>query len=274
MRSEGFELHGSATPVRRLLRELAGSRELLAMLARKDFFVRYRRASLGLVWAIGLPLIQAAVLTVVFTRVIRIDVGIPYVVFALAGILPWTFFSTCLTSGSTSIVDGSGLASKIYFPRAVLPLTTTMGAMYTLVPSLGVLLVAMAIGGVSFGWEIVLLVPGIALLVATTTGFVLVTSVLHVYFRDLRFVVQASLTAWFYVTPVIYPLDRVPESLQGYLQANPMTGVVQLFRTVVLGVDGVDLFPALAWSIVTASVLLVLGILLQARYNRVCVDLL
>jgi ABC-type polysaccharide/polyol phosphate export permease len=87
-------------------------------------------------------------------------------------------------------------------------------------------------------------------------------------------VVQASLTAWFYVTPVIYPLDRVPESLQGLLQANPMTGVVQLFRTVVLGVDGVDLFPALAWSIATAAALLVVGILLQARYNRVCVDLL
>ena len=274
MRPAGFELHGSATPVGQLLREIADSRQLVAMLARKDFFVRYRRASLGIVWAIGLPLIQAAVLAVVFTRVIRIDVGIPYVVFALAGVLPWTYFSSSLLAGSTSVVDGSGLASKIYFPRAVLPLTTTIGALYTLIPSLMVLVAAMAIGGVELGVDLALLVPAVGLLVVVTTAFVLVTSALHVYFRDLRFVVQASLTAWFYATPVIYPLDRVPHSLRGVLEANPMTGVVQLFRCVVLGTDGVDLFPALWWSLAAAGGMLALGIALQARFNRVFVDLL
>lgn len=274
MSSAGFELRGTTTPVRALLRELLASRDLIAMLARKDFFVRYRRASLGIVWAVGLPLIQAAVLSVVFTKVIRIEVGVPYVVFALAGVIPWAYFSASLLAGSTSVVDGSGLASKIYFPRAVLPITVTIGALYTLAPSVAVLLLAMAIGGVGFGSHLVMLVPAVGVLVLCTTGFVLVTSALHVYFRDLRFVVQASLTAWFYLTPVIYPLDRVPPSLQAALEVNPMTGVVQMFRSAVLGVDEVDLFPSLWWSMGAAVLLLVLGITLQARYDRVFVDLL
>lgn len=274
MSGGGFELRGSTTPIRELVRDVIGSRELIAMLARKDFFVRYRRASLGIVWAIGLPLIQAAVLAVVFTRVIRIDVGIPYVVFALAGVLPWTYFSTSLLSGSTAIVDGSTLASKIYFPRAVLPITITVGALYSLAPSLVVLLVVMLVAGVSVGPSIALLVPAVLLLVVLTTAFALVTSTLHVYFRDLRFVVQASLTAWFYVTPVIYPLDRAPGGLKEALHVNPVTGLVQLFRSAVMGVDAVELFPAIWWTLGATVLLSLLGALLQARYNRVCVDLL
>lgn len=274
MKGSGFQLEGPDTAVREFVRELFRARELTVMLARKDFFVRYRRASLGIVWAIGLPLIQAIVLSVVFTRVIRIDVGIPYVVFALAGLLPWTYFSTSLMIGSTSVVDGAGLANKIYFPRAVLPLTITIAGLYTLVPSLVVLVLAMALTGVSIGPNIILLIPATALLVGITTGLVLVTSAVHVYVRDLRFVVQALIQPWFYLTPVIYPLDRVPTALRAALLVNPVTGVVQLFRAVVVGVDAVPLFPALWWSIGGAVVLLGGGVKLQARFNRVFVDLM
>lgn len=273
-RATGFVLRGDSTPLRELLREMWEARELLVMLARKDFFVRYRRAGLGLLWSIGLPLIQGAVLAVVFTQVVRIEVGASYVVFVMAGIVPWTYFSTSLIAGSTAIVDGAAMASKIYFPRPVLPLVTTAANAYAFVPTVGVLLALMAAFGTPFEPHLALVVPGALLLLLLTSAAVLVASALHVYFRDIRFMVQASVQAWFYATPVIYPLERAPDSVENILAVNPMSGVVQLFRAGVLGPSEVALYPALWFAIGFGVVGLVMGLLLQARFNRVFVDLL
>ena len=132
--SGGFELRGSRTTVRHLVRDIWRSRELLVTLARKDFFVRFRRTSFGVLWAVGLPLVQASVLAVVFTRVVRIETGGNYGIYVFSGMLPWTFLSGTVTMGSTSIVDGSALATKIYFPRALLPLVTLGANLYGFLP--------------------------------------------------------------------------------------------------------------------------------------------
>src|SRR5205823_10435938 len=118
----GFELHRESSTLRSLVVDVWRSRALLAMLARQDFFVRYRRASLGLLWAVGVPLVQTAVLVVVFTKLVKIPVSPHYPAFVLTGMLAWNFFSMTVQAGSTSIVDNASLSSKIYFPRAVLPL--------------------------------------------------------------------------------------------------------------------------------------------------------
>ena len=269
----GFELDGETTPVRELARQLWESRRLLAMLARKDFFVRYRRAAFGLSGAVGLPLFQAMVLAVIFSRVARIHVhGSSYVTFVFAGMVAWSYFSTTLSTGATSIVDGADLSTKIYFPRAVLPLVSATSNLYGLLIGVVLLIGVCLVTGTSLGIQLLLLVPAIALIAVFTASLTLVLSALHVYFRDMRYIVMAALMAWLYLTPVIYPLDKVP-GLAPWLRLNPTTGVVELFRAATVGADS-GWHVAIVWTCVWTAVLAVIAMLLHRRFNRVFVDLL
>lgn len=270
----GFELDGSATGVGRLLRDIWQARDLLATLARKDFFVRYRRTSFGVLWAVGLPLVQAAVLAVVFTRIVRIDTGGNYGIYVFSGMLPWTFLSGTVSVGSTSIVDGSALATKIYFPRALLPLVVLGANLYGFLPGIAVLLVGAATIGEGLGPDVVLLLPATALMVLFVASLTLLFSGLHVYFRDLRFLVQAGLLAWFYGTPVIYPLDEATGVLRTILLLNPATGMVTLFRAAVSDSGTSDLGPALASTVTWTVGLAAVALVLHSRRDRNFVDLL
>lgn len=271
---EGFELRGTATPPLALIRGLTGSWNLLRTLARKDFYVRYRRTSFGVLWAIGLPLVQAVVLGVVFTRIVRIDTGPSYAVFVFAGVLPWTFLATSVTSGSTAIVDGAALATKIYFPRALLPLVNIGANLYGFIPGTAVLLVAAVVIGDGVGTDVWLVVPATALLVLFVASLSLVLAGLHVYFRDLRFIVQAGMLAWMYATPVIYPLDLATGTVRAALLLNPATGVVELFHDAATGGPNPDLGLAVMSTIGWTSALLVVALLIHSRRDRVFVDLL
>jgi len=270
---QGYELEGELTPLRQLAAELWESRQLIAILARKDFYVRYRRASLGLFWAVGLPLFQALVLAVVFSRVVHIHTGTSFPVFVLTGMVAWTYFSNTLSAASTAIVEGSGLSTRIYFPRAVLPLVSVAANLYGYVITLAILLILCPILGVGLGGRLVWIVPATALAVALTAGACLVTSALHVYFRDIRYVVTAAVIGWFYLTPVFYPLRLAHGFLHGVVTANPLTGVVEMLRAATAGVDprwGWTVVVSLAWTLL----LLVSGAALHRRYNRVFTDLM
>jgi ABC-type polysaccharide/polyol phosphate export permease len=269
----GFELRGESSSLGALLADIWASRELLRILARKDFFVRYRRASFGVLWAVGLPVLQAAVLGVVFTQVIRIHAGTNYPTFVFAGLLPWTFFSATITGAATSIVDGQDLATKIYFPRAIFPLVVIGANLYGFLPSV-VILYVFALGfGAHVGVNVVLIVPAVVLMLALTTSFSLMVAPLHVYFRDVRYVMTAAVLVWFYATPVIYPLSRAHGWVRAMIIANPATGMVELFRAASAGVDHgwpVALWSTIGWTVAFS----VAAALLHRRYDRVFVDLL
>jgi lipopolysaccharide transport system permease protein len=268
---EGFRLTAKPDPLRVLVREIWRSRELMRMLARQDFFVKYRRESFGFLWAVGLPLLQAAILAVVFTKVIRIQTSTNYATFIFAGLLPWNFFSGGISAASTSIVDGQGLATKIYFPRAVLPLVTIRSAIYGFVPSLAALIIMALVFGVTLGISVIYLVPGIALLLLLTASMGLVLSAMHVYFRDVRYIVSAALFAWLYATPVLYPGRLAPHPIRVVLEINPVTGVVELFRAAIGAPDpGWELSVGIccAW----VAVFLTVAATLHRRLDRVFVD--
>jgi lipopolysaccharide transport system permease protein len=252
-------------------RELLRSSELCLTLARKDFFVRYRRAVFGVLWAIALPALQAVVLAVILSRVARIHVP-HYPVFILSGMLPWTYFSSTLGPGATSIVDNSALSSRIYFPRAVLPISTCLSNLYALVIGFVITLAVAATIGVFPGLRVLDVLPAVVLLFLLTAATTLVLSALHVYFRDVRYAVQAVLLVWFYVTPVFYPITRLHGTAQRAVEANPVTGCVELFQTAVLGgrVSGAAVAYTAAWTIV----LLVVAVVLHSRNDRTFADLL
>jgi lipopolysaccharide transport system permease protein len=270
--AEGFDLTGTPPPVRTLVRDVWRSRSLLAILARKDFFVRYRRASFGMLWAVGLPVLQAVVLAAVFSKILA-QRAEDYPVYVFSGIVPWSFFAATLSQGSTAVVDNSGLSNKIYFPRAILPLVSVVSSLYGMTISLGIL-VLMCIGfGVDLGPQVLLIVPGTVLVALLASAFALVNSALHVYFRDIRYLVQASLTVWIYLTPVIFKVEQLPSSLRPVIKLNPMTGMVELFRFATIGASPGWLGSLLITGIWTV-VLVLVALQLHRRFDRVFADLL
>lgn len=268
----GFELQGEVSSLRSLLRDVWRDRGLLTLLARKDFYVRYRRASFGLLWAVALPLFQAVVLAYVLNRFVAFPKIAHYRVFVFSAMLAWSFFTGTLASSATAIVDGADLSTKIYFPRALLPLVAVGANLFGLVLGCGVLVVVTAISGAPLEARLLLLVPAVAVAAVFTAALSLVLSALHVYFRDIRYLVQATVLALFYLTPVIYPLDVTPD-LERWLPFNPMTGVVEMFRAATVGGDP-GWVLAVGLTLVWTAVLLVVAALLYRRYDRVLVDLL
>jgi lipopolysaccharide transport system permease protein len=269
----GFVLEGKPTPVRVLLADVWASRDLIRTLARKEFFVRYRRASFGILWAVGLPVFLAVVQTVVFSHLIRVRSGTAYAAYIYTGLVGWTFFSGVFGAGATAIVDNSTLASRIYFPRMDLIIVKVIAGLYTFWVSLLIMIVICLIFGVQLGPALVLLIPATILMTAVTLSFSLLSAGLHVYFRDIRFVVTAALSAWYFVTPVLYPLSVLPSRVQWVVQANPLTGVVELFRAATVGADaGYGLSVAI--SCVWVVVLTVGALFLYSRQERNFCDLL
>ncbi len=268
-----LDLHGEATPPLVLARQVWRGRELLVMLARKEFHVRYRRATLGILWALALPLLQALVLAVVFSRVARVHEADHYGAYVLIGMVAWSFFSMTYGMAGTAIVDGTDLSSRVYFPRVLQPLAQVASMLYGYVVTLVISVALCPVLGAPLGLRLLWLVPGTVLLLAVTLGFVLVTCALHVYARDLRYVISAMLMVWLYVTPVVYPVGDVPGLLRWVVNVNPLTGVVDLFHAAVLAHPGGLLEPAgvaMAW----AAGLLAVGGALHCRFDRVFADLL
>jgi lipopolysaccharide transport system permease protein len=245
-------------------------REVLLTLSRKDFQTRYKRASLGVLWAVAVPVVQGAVMAVVFSRVIRVGGGEHFSAYVMSGILGWSYFSATLQSASTSVVDGSGLADKVWFPRAVLPIVPVLANTVGLMISYAVLLALLPILGADVGARLLLIPAAMILLVVWATGVGLVTSALYVYYRDVRFLVQASLLVWMYVTPIVYRKELLG-SKGWLLDLNPMTGVVTLFHMAVAGYESGWPRPV-AITVGVSLVLLIVGVEAHRRHERLFVD--
>ena len=258
-------------PLGRWLREMWRHRGVLMELSKKDFRVRYKRASLGVLWAAAVPVLQAAVMAFVFSRVGRFgDDSYSYAVYVLAGMAAWAYVSMAVPASTTAIVDASTLTDKVWFPRAALALVPVVSNLVTLAISVGVVVVAMPLFGEPVAPRLLLLVPAIALLVAFTAALGLLLSALDVYFRDVKFMVQAAVLVWFYLTPVVYP----PSVLGGagrWIQFNPLTGIVGLFQHAATGAP-VPSATAVVMSVVATLVVLVWGVVYHRRHDRLFVD--
>lgn len=252
--------------------DLRHHRETLVMLTRKDFQTRYKRASLGVLWAIAVPVLQATIMAVVFSKVVRVGTGKDFAVYVISGVVAYSYFSGVLAPASTAIVDGSNLTDKVWFPRAILVVVPCLSGLVGLLSTLAVLVVVMPLFGVPYAAHLLVLVPATALLVAFVVALALVLSALHVYFRDVKFLVQASLLVWLYATPVLYP-QHLLGTLAPVVDANPLTGIVALFHYAVLGSGG-PLAVDVAVSLAATAILLVVGCEAQRRHDRLFVDLL
>jgi ABC-type polysaccharide/polyol phosphate export permease len=245
-------------------------------LAAKDFKTRYKRASFGTLWAVALPLLQAFVLAFVFSRVAKFggDIGgVGFGAYVLSGMVAYSYFAGSVLSAATAVVDGSGLADKVWFPRAVLVLVPLLSNLIGFgVSTVLALALAPALDG-SLSATTLLVIPGVALLLAFTTALSLVLSALYVYFRDVKFIVQAALLVWLYISPVIYDPAALLGRSAGWLDLNPLTGIIALFHASV-GVEGVPVLRPVLVSLAFTVVLLVAGTEAHRRHDRLFVDLL
>lgn len=266
-----LDLAGERTTLRLLLGNLARDFHLLPMLARQHYRAQYRSASLGLLWSVFLPLMQGAVLAVVFTQVVRIETDQPYGVFVIAGMTTWAYMNQSLTAASTSIVETKDLAARIYFSRMLLPAIAPSANLPGLGVSMGVVGALAVYFDVALTWRLLLLPVAMLLCALLVVAMAEILAIGHVYFRDLRYIVTAALLILFYATPVFYPLDLVPGGLQPIVEANPFTGAVQFLRwTFLPSLDGV--WRPLAITCGWLAVLLVVAFLLYRRHERIAAD--
>jgi ABC-type polysaccharide/polyol phosphate export permease len=205
----------------------------------------------------------------VFSRVVTFATGDDFGAYVIGGIMAWSYFAATLANATSAIVDASGLTDKVWFPRVILVLVPPLANGIGLVVSLAVLIALLPLLGVGLGARLALLVPAMALLISFTTALSLVLSALYVYFRDVRFIVQASLLVWLYVTPIVYYQDQFDD--HGLLDFNPMTGVVEVFRLATVGGDG-DWIRAVTVTAVATAILAVVGFEAHRRHDRLFVD--
>lgn len=255
------------------LRELWAYRELLWVLVARDVRVRYKQTSLGAGWAILRPLLAMAVFTVVFGRLARLpSEGAPYPVFVLAGLLPWTFFSTAVSSAAESLIGTQGMISKVYFPRLVVPLSTLGVAAVDTAVGLAVLAGLALWYGIVPGTAMLALPAVFVLLLLATLAIGTLLSALTVTYRDVRHLVPFLLQVWLYATPVVYSASLVPPRWRWLLYLNPMAGPVDGFRAAFLG-RPLDLLGA-ATSFVVSAAILAAAVVYFSRVERQLADIL
>jgi len=218
------------------LRELWSYRELLYFLTWRDIKVRYKQTVLGVAWAVLQPVISMVVLTLFFGRLAHMPSdGIPYPIFAYAGLLPWTFVSNAVSGAGDSLVGSAALVTKVYFPRLVIPSAAVCAALVDFAIASVILFAMMIWYGVSFHWQMLMLAPlaAIAALLAAAVGMWM--SALNVKYRDVRYALPFLIQVWMFATPIIYPASIVPERWRWLLAFNPLTGVIEGFRSSLFG---------------------------------------
>jgi lipopolysaccharide transport system permease protein len=255
------------------LGELWSYRELLYFLTWRDVLVRYKQAILGVAWAVFQPFITMVVFTLVFNQLLDVkspDPKVPYEVFSFSGLLAWQFFSGALSRSGVSLVGNAALLTKVYFPRLVIPLSAVLAGLVDFAVSFVILLVLMASFGMAPGWQIVFLPLFLLLAVASALAVSLWLSALNVLYRDVQYIIPFLVQVWMFVSPVIYPIDKIPARLRIVFSLNPMTGVIGGFRWALLGERPPDNYM---WvSIAVVAVLLVGGLFYFKRMERTFAD--
>ena len=241
-------------------RELWAYRELLFFLTWRDIKVRYQQTVLGAAWAVLQPVLTMLIFSIIFGSLAKLPSdGIPYPVFTFTALLPWQLFAFALTSSSNSLIDNQNLITKVYFPRLIVPLASTIAGLVDFAIAFIVLLGMMFyyhITPQAYVWSLPLFLL-LALASALAVGLWL--SALNVKYRDIRYVVPFLSQFWLYATPVAYSSQLIPEKWRWLFSLNPMTGVVEGFRWALLGKSALNL-PFLLISAVVVLLLLVSGL--------------
>jgi lipopolysaccharide transport system permease protein len=257
------------------LDELWEYRELIVFLAWRDLLVRYKQTVIGILWALIRPLLTMVIFTIVFGHWAKVPSGgIPYPLFALAGLLPWQLFSSIFSEASASVVGNSQLVSKIYFPRLIIPLSATVIAIVDFAVSAVMMIALMIWYRIPPSANIWMVIPLTFLCTLAGLGTGIWFAALFVRYRDVRHVIPFIMQMGLYISPVGFSTAMVPQRWRLLYSLNPMVGVIDGFRWAIFGGANPIYVPGLLVSVVLAAALLVGGMFYFRNTERIFADII
>ena len=243
------------------LRGLWSYRELLYFLTWRDVKVRYKQTLLGAAWAIIQPLFAMAIFTLFFGRLAGVPSdGIPYPIFAYAGLLPWMFFSNAVTNSGNSLVGSANLITKVYFPRMIIPAAAVGAGLVDFVIALLILVMLMIYYGVGPTWNLAMFPVLVLLTMLLALGVGMLMSALNVKYRDVRHALPFVIQLWMFATPIVYPASLVPAKWRLLYALNPLTGIIEGYRCSLFG-------KSFDWGSVATSAAITVVVLVYSVYS-------
>jgi lipopolysaccharide transport system permease protein len=269
-------------------RDLFHYRELFLILAWRDVIVRYKQTAAGLAWAVLQPLMSILILTVIFGQVagLKSEGNVPYAIMVCAAMLPWQFFANALSLASQSVVNNANLISKIYFPRMIVPASSTVVSLVDFLVACSILAALMLWYHFWPTWRLLALPALVVLAIAAALGPGLIVTALTVRYRDFRMLIPFVVQFGLYVCPVAYSSSVMHEKIVGKLgqapgdrcfllySLNPMVGVIDGFRWAILGGSRAFYWPAFVMSLVLTAALLCFGIYYFRKTERAFADII
>lgn len=256
------------------LKELWRYRELLFFIAWRDITVRYKQTVLGAMWAILQPFLNMIVFSLIFGRLAKLPSdNLPYPIFSYAALLPWQYFSTAMSSASNSLVGSSGLISKVYFPRLIVPMASVLPPIADFAIAFVLLLLMMVYYGIAPTINVIFLPFFLLLALVMALGVGLWLSALNVQYRDIRYTIPFIIQFWLFASPVAYSSSLIPDRWRALYGLNPMAGVIEGFRWALLGAD-TSPGPLIGISVLVSLAVLVTGAFYFRRMERVFADII
>lgn len=234
------------------IKEIYNYREMLINIVRKDLRTRYKGSFLGFLWTFVNPLLQLVVYSIIFSTVMSINIE-KYPMFLFVALLPWIFFSNTLLVGTNTIISNKDLVKKIYFPREILPIAVTTSGLMNLLFGFVIVFPCLILFKIQLTSALIYLPIVILVAYIMSLAFAILLSCLNVYFRDLEHIMGIIMMGWFYFTPIVYPIEMIPQKYFKYFFLNPEATVIASFRDI--------LFYGKAPSLKLLSLSLLIGVL-------------
>jgi lipopolysaccharide transport system permease protein len=248
------------------LGELWRRRELLWALTLREIQIRYTQSVLGIAWAVLQPLALMLMFTLIFSVLLKVpSEGVPYPVFSYSALTFWTFFQGSLTRAVPSLDVNQDMVKKIYFPREFFPISSVLAMIFDLVIAFAILLVIMLYYHTPFTLNMFYVVPLVVIQTILTVGVCLFASAWNVYYRDVKYALPLVVQVWMYATPIIYPMSSIPERFHRFYLVNPMTGIIESYRDVM--VKGSP--PQWSYVGIAAAGAIVLFLLVYLYFKRI-----
>lgn len=245
--------------------EIIQYKDLLMLLSLRGIKTKYAQSIIGVGWAVIQPVMTTLVFTIVFGRLARVSSdGIPYFLFSLVAMVPWTYFAGTLNESSNSLIANANMISKVYFPRIVLPLSSAISRSIDFIIGFALMMIFILIYGYTPGWTIVLFPLLLVILLMASLGLGMILSAMAVQYRDVKHAMTFMVQLLLYAAPVVYPTSNVPPGFQTLYALNPMVGVIEGFRSIFLQNQP---FPV-TWVLQGAFVALVLFVFGSLYFRR------
>lgn len=260
-------------------RELVRYKDLISLFVKRDFISLYKQTILGPLWVVIQPILTTITFSIVFFKIAQIDTGVHPILFYMIGVTTWTYFADCVTKTSETFIANQNIFGKVYFPRLVTPLSIVITNLIKFGIQFGLFLLIYAyfvviIGqDVTLNWQLVLIPVLILKMALLGLGVGLIIASLTIKYRDLRFLIQFGIQLAMYATPVVYPLSKIGKEYQWILQLNPMTSIIETFKTGFFGPDfGVFEWSYFAYSFAVTLLIFFFGVYLFNRVERTFMD--